>query len=76
MAKKLGEFATPNEDFVLAPTTLTDVAAEQFEIKAHLVTMVQHNNFGGSASKDASMHLHTFTELCAMTHIKDSNLTL
>ena len=33
--------------------------------------MVQQDQFGGSASEDAGMHLHNFTELCNMTHIKD-----
>ena len=33
--------------------------------------MVQQDQFGGSASEDAGMHLHNFTELCNMTCIKD-----
>ena len=54
-----------------APIALPDIAAEQFEIKQHLVTMVQWNQFDGSASEDINMHLHTFTELCDMTRTKD-----
>jgi hypothetical protein len=71
MAKKLGDFTTPNENFMRAPITLPNVTAEQFEIKPQLVTMVQQNQFGGSASKDAGLHLHTFIELCDMRRIKD-----
>ena len=33
--------------------------------------MVQKDQFGGSASEDADMHLHNFTELCNMARIKD-----
>jgi hypothetical protein len=47
------------ENFMRAPIALPDVAAEQFRIKTHLVTMVQQNQFGGSTSEDAGMHLHT-----------------
>lgn len=54
-----------------APIALPDVAAEQFETKPHLVTIVQQNQFGGSASKDTCMHLHTITVLFNMTCIKD-----
>lgn len=72
MAKKLGEFATINENFISVPIALPDVTAEWFYMKPHLVTMVQPNRFGGFASKDSGMHLHTFTKLCDMAHIKDS----
>lgn len=41
MAKKLGEIATPDENFMRAPITLPNVAAIKFGIKPHLVTMVQ-----------------------------------
>ena len=54
-----------------APVALPDIAAKQFEIKQHLVTMVQWNQFGGSLSEDIIMHLHTFTELCDVTRTKD-----
>ena len=64
MAKKLRNFATPDEKFMCAPVALPDIAAKQFEIKQHLVTMVQWNQFDGSASEDINMHLHTFTAAC------------
>ena len=70
MAKKLGEFATPNENFMSAPTALPNVATKQFEIKPYFATVVQQNQFWGSTFKDVGMHLHTFTELCDMQHIK------
>ena len=46
---------------------------QKYEITSNLVSMVQEDQFGGSASEDAGMHLHNFTELCNMTRIKDYN---
>ena len=72
-AKKLGEFATPNDDYLRAPITQPAVDAENDEIKPNLLTLVQQNQFGGSASEDAGMHLNTFTEICDMMRIKYVN---
>jgi hypothetical protein len=33
--------------------------------------LVQQNQFGGSATEDASVHLNTFSEICGMMHIED-----
>lgn len=51
-----------------------EVAVVEYEIKPNLVSIVQHDQFGGSTSEDACMHLHNFTELCNMTHIRDYDL--
>jgi hypothetical protein len=72
-AKKLGEFATPNDDYLRAPITQPVVDADNYEIKPHFLTLVQQNQFGGSAVEDAGMHLNTFTEICDMLCIKDVN---
>ena len=53
------------------PITQLEVAVAEYEIKQNLVSMVQRDQFGGFPSKDAGIHLHNFTELCNMTHIKD-----
>ena len=71
--KKLGEFATPNDDYLRAPITQPAVKAENYEIKPNFLTLVQQNQFGGSASEDAGMHLNTFTEICDTMRIKDVN---
>ena len=73
MTKKLGEFATPNVDYLRAPITHPAVEAGNYEIKPNFLTLVQQNKFGGSASEDAGMHLNTFTEICDMMRIKDVN---
>ena len=69
--KKLGEFATPNNDYLRTPITQPAIAAEDYEIKPHYLSLVQQNQFGGSAIEDAGMHLNTFTEICDMVRIKD-----
>ena len=61
--KKLGEFATPNNDYLRTPITQPAIAAEDYEIKPHYLSLVQQNQFGGSAVEDAGMHLNTFTEI-------------
>ena len=71
MARNLGSFATPSNNFMREPIAQLEVAAAEYEIKPNLVSMVQQDQFGGSASEDAGMHLHNFTELCNMTRIKD-----
>ena len=69
--KKLGEFTTPNDDYLRAPITQPAVVAENYEIKPNLVNLIQQNQFSGWPSEDAGMHLNTFTELCDMLRIKD-----
>ena len=63
MARNLGSFATPSNNFMREPIAQPDVAAAEYEIKPNLVSMVQQDQFGGSSSEDAGMHLHNFTEL-------------
>ena len=69
--KKLGEFATPNNNYLRTPINQPAITAEDYEIKPHYLSLVQHNQFGGSAVEDAGMHLNTFTEICDMMRIKD-----
>ena len=41
--KKLGEFATPNDDYLRAPITQPAVVAENYEIKPNLLNLIQQN---------------------------------
>lgn len=41
--KKLGEFATLNDDYWCVPITQPNVKAEQYEIKPTLLNLVQQN---------------------------------
>jgi hypothetical protein len=38
--KKLGEYATPNEDYIRAPITQPAVEAENYEIKPNFLSLV------------------------------------
>src|SRR3954464_918151 len=71
MARNIGSFATPSNHSMREPIAQLEVATAEYEIKLNLVSMVQRDQFGGSASEDAGMHLHNFTELCNMTDVKD-----
>ena len=57
--KKLGKFATPNNDYLRTPITQQAIASEDYEIKPHNLSLVQQNQFGGSVVEDAGMHLNT-----------------
>ena len=69
--KKLGEFATPINDYLRTPIIQPAIVVEDYVIKPHYLSLVQQNQFGGSAVEDAGMHLNTFTEICDMMCIKD-----
>ena len=69
--KNLGEFATPNNDYLCTPITQPAIAADDYEIKPYYLCLVQHNQFGGSDVEDACMHSNTFTKICDMMRIKD-----
>jgi hypothetical protein len=69
--KKLGHYATPNDDFMNAPITQPTVTEENYEIKPNLLGLIQHNQFGGSTTEDLGLHLNIFTEICDMMRIKD-----
>ena len=56
--KKLGEFATPNNDYLHTPITQPTIAANDYEIKPHYLSLVQQNQFGVSIVEDAGMHLN------------------
>src|SRR4051812_11280877 len=69
--KKLGVFATPNNDYLRSPITQPAITAEYYEINPYYLSLVQHNQFGGSTAEDAGMHLKTFTDICDMMRIED-----
>jgi hypothetical protein len=64
--KNLREYVIPNDDCIRAPINQPIVEEENYEIKPNLLSLVQQNQFGGSAAEDSGMHLKTFTEICAM----------
>jgi hypothetical protein len=71
--RKLGKYATPNDDYIRAPITQPAVRTENYEINPNYLSLVHQNQFGGSSFEDAGLCLNTFTEICDMMHIKDVN---
>jgi hypothetical protein len=67
--KEAWEDATPNDDYLLAPITQPVVTSE--EIKPHFLSLVQQNQFGGSATEEEGMHVNTFTKICGTMQIKN-----
>ena len=41
--KKLGEFATPNNDYLRTPITQPSINVEDYEINPHYWSLVQQN---------------------------------
>jgi hypothetical protein len=58
------------------PITSPEITAESFEVSPGLLNLITKEQFGGSTSEDASMHLHDFCEICDMQKFKnvDNNI--
>jgi hypothetical protein len=69
---KLCDFTNvPNAQFIANPITYLEIKADSFEVSPGLLKLIAKDQFGGSASEDASMHLHDFCEICDMQKFKD-----
>ena len=69
---KLCDFTnTPNDQFTSSPITSPEIKADSFEVSPGLLNLIAKEQFGGSASEDASMHLHDFCEICDMQKFKN-----
>jgi hypothetical protein len=61
---KLCDFTNvPNAQFIANPITSLEIQAESFEVSPGLLNLITRDQFDGSASEDASMHLHDFCEI-------------
>jgi hypothetical protein len=47
------------------------IKVDSFEVSPGLLNLIAKDQFGGSASEDASMHLHDFCEICDMQKFKN-----
>ena len=56
--------------------TITLVAANNFELKPALISMVQQSQFVGSATKDPNLHLSVFLEVCDTLKINGAFVVL
>jgi hypothetical protein len=55
-----------NAQFMVNPIIYRKIKADSFEVSHRILNLITKNQFGGSASEDASMHLHDFCEICDM----------
>jgi hypothetical protein len=69
---KLCDFTNvPNAQFIVKPITSPEIKADSFEVSPSLLNLIVEYQFGGSASEEASMHLHDFCEICDMQKFKN-----
>jgi hypothetical protein len=50
--------SVPNGQFITKPITSPEIIADSFEVGLGLLNLICIDQFGGSASEDASSHLH------------------
>ena len=61
----------PNDQFIAKPITSPEIKADSFEVSPGLLNLICKEQFGGSASENASMHLHDFCEICDLQKFKN-----
>jgi hypothetical protein len=74
---KLCDFTNaPNAQFIASPITSPEIKADSFEVISGLLNLIAKDQFGGTASEDASLHLHDFCEICDMQKFKNAIVKL
>jgi len=58
------DFITPGAHSQTPSITIPPVAANNFELKLALISMVKQSRFGGSPMEDPNLHLSVFLEVC------------
>jgi len=62
--RTLRDYVTPGAHSQTPGITIPPVAANNFELKPALISMVQQSQFGGSLMEDPNLHLSVFFEVC------------
>jgi len=62
--RTLRDCVTPGAHNQTPGITIPPVAANNFELKPTLISMVQQSQFGGSPMEDPNLHLSVFLEVC------------
>jgi hypothetical protein len=66
----------PTTHFIAKPITSSEITAESLEVSPGFLNFIYKDQFGASASVDASMH-HDFYEICDMQKFRNiDNTTL
>jgi hypothetical protein len=64
---KLCDFTNvPNAQFIANPIRSPEIKDDSYKVSPGLLNLIAKEQFGRSASEDASMHLHDFCEICDM----------
>jgi hypothetical protein len=64
MNRPLRDFIIPKATNIRPSVVAPAIAANNFELKANLITMAQQNQFSGLPSDDPHLHLTVFLEIC------------
>jgi hypothetical protein len=62
--RPLRDFIIPKATNIRPSVVAPAIAANNFELKANLITMAQQNQFSGLPSDDPHLHLAVFLEIC------------
>ena len=62
--RTLKDYVTPGAHSQTSGITISPVAANNFEPKSALISMVQESQFGGSPMEDPNLHILVFLEVC------------
>jgi hypothetical protein len=60
----------PNTQLIAKPITFSEITAGSFEVSPGLLNRICKDQFGGSTSEDASMHLHNFVRYVICKSLK------
>jgi hypothetical protein len=60
-----------NAQFIANPITSRELKADSFKVCPGILNVIAKDQFGGSSSEDASMHLHDFYEIYDMPKFKN-----
>jgi hypothetical protein len=76
LTTKLCDFTNvPNVQFIANPITSSEIKVV-LEVGPGLLNLIAKQQFGGSASEDASRQLHDFCEICDMQKSRTCKMIL
>ena len=71
--RTLWDYVTPGVHSQTPGIKILPIAANNFELKPALISMVQESQFGGSLMEDPNLHLWVFLEVCGTLKINGAS---